>query len=73
MQLKAFLLSKVTRNFQGTDYSKLMVMLPDGKVGSIRCPLDLSVDEFVKKDCTITLETAISQNQVIVKAVSIAK
>jgi len=73
MPLKVFLLSKVVSNFQGKDYAKVNVMLPDGKVGTIRCPLDLSVDEYVRKDCTLTLETAVSQNQVIVKVVSIAK
>jgi len=73
MPLKVFLLSKVVNNFQGKDYAKLNVMLPDGKVGTIRCPIDLSVQEFEKKDCTLNLETAVSQNQVIVKVLSITK
>jgi len=73
MNLKVFLLSKVVNNFQGKDYAKLNVMLQDGKVGTVRCPIDLSVDEFVKKDCTLNLETAVSQNQIIVKVASISK
>jgi len=73
MELEATILSKENTTFEGKDYSKLNVMTKDGKIGSIRCPLDLNVNEFLLKPGKVQLETAVSQNKIIIKVLSVTK
>jgi len=73
MELEAIILSKENSTFEGKDYAKLNVMTKDGKIGSIRCPLDISVNEYLLKSAKIQLETAVSQNKIIIKVLSVTK
>jgi len=73
MNTEVFLLSKETNTFEGKDYAKLNVMLKTGKVGTIRCPLDLSVVGLEKTDCIITIDLSTSQGKIVPTAVGIAE
>ena len=70
-QLKVFIISKEVNPFEGKDYAKLNIALPNGKIGSVSCPLDLDAKPFERKDATLNLEFTISNKKLAVRAVGL--